>query len=135
MKKNVFTRPAAILLALLLILGTVLCPAMAAEADSSNEVIIKLHYNRPDGVYDDWSVWFWNLGQEGVDIPFAEENGVSTVATEAVWRSVSMSAAFPATAPLPSAVTMRSTRWLRSFSTSATSTRTMLATIRRSRVL
>ena len=75
MKKHAFSRPVAILLALILALGMVVTPALAAEPDSSEQVVIKLHYNRPDGVYDDWSVWFWNLGQEGTDIPFAEENG------------------------------------------------------------
>ena len=62
----------ALLLALVLVLGIAVVPAAAAGEDG---VVIKLHYNRPDGVYDDWSVWFWNLGEEGVDIPFAKENG------------------------------------------------------------
>ena len=75
MKKHLFIRSAAILLALMLAVGMILCPAMAAQPDSSDKVVIKLHYNRPDGVYDDWSVWFWNLGQEGTDIPFAVEDG------------------------------------------------------------
>ena len=80
MKKQFLTRPIAILLALVLAFGAFACPAMAAENDG---VVIKLHYNRPDGVYDDWSVWFWNAGAEGVDIPFADENG-EKVATYAV---------------------------------------------------
>lgn len=75
MKKHAFSRPIAILLALILALGMVVTPALAAAPDSSEQVVIKLHYNRPDGVYDDWSVWFWNLGQEGKDIAFADENG------------------------------------------------------------
>ena len=75
MLKRVF----AMALALLLVLGNFAVPAAAAE----DGVTIKLHYNRPDGVYDDWSVWFWNLGEEGVDIPFADENG-ERVATYAV---------------------------------------------------
>ncbi|MBQ9166037.1 MAG: type I pullulanase [Oscillospiraceae bacterium] len=78
MKKHFLTRPIAMLLALVLALGTCVCPAMATEADDG--VVIKLHYNRPDGVYTDWSVWFWNAGAEGTDIPFAEEDG-ETVAT------------------------------------------------------
>ena len=61
------------LLALVLALGSFALPALAA--DSENHVVIKLHYNRPDGDYTDWSVWFWNNGQEGVDIPFADEDG------------------------------------------------------------
>ena len=66
----------SILLCLILAIGLMVSPAMAAgSGGTENEVVIKLHYNRPDGVYDDWSVWFWNYGFEGVDIPFAEENG------------------------------------------------------------
>ena len=72
MKKNVLKRPIALLLALVLVMGTLAMPALAADGDG---VVIKLHYNRPDGDYTDWSVWFWNQGAEGVDIPFAEENG------------------------------------------------------------
>ena len=73
MKKNIMRRSITLLLALVLTLGAIACPAFAA--DSSTSVIIKLHYNRPDGNYDGWSVWFWNYGAEGVDIPFAEESG------------------------------------------------------------
>ena len=73
MKKQFFNRSIAMLLALFLALGSFVCPVMAAENDA--KVIIKLHYNRPDGDYTDWSVWFWNYGAEGMDIPFAEEAG------------------------------------------------------------
>ena len=72
MKKNVLARTIALVLVALMVLGIIAMGASAAEEDG---VVIKLHYNRPDGVYDDWSVWFWNLGKDGVDIPFAEENG------------------------------------------------------------
>ena len=72
MKKQCFKRCLAILLSLVLALGSFAMPALAAEEEG---VVIKLHYNRPDGIYTDWSVWFWNFGQEGTDIPFAEEDG------------------------------------------------------------
>ena len=72
MNKQAITRLVAILLVLGLLLGIV---PLAVLADASNSVVIKLHYHRPDGDYTDWSVWFWNFGQEGVDIPFADENG------------------------------------------------------------
>ncbi len=72
MKKSFFTRPVAAVLALVLLLGW--C-ALPVAADGENGVVIRLHYNRPDGNYTGWSVWFWNFGQEGVDIPFVEENG------------------------------------------------------------
>ncbi len=71
MRKTVCTRIIAALLAVLLVLALT-GPALAAEEQG---VVIKLHYNRPDGNYADWSVWFWNVGAEGMDVPFAEENG------------------------------------------------------------
>lgn len=39
------------------------------------DLTIKLHYEREDGNYTEWSVWFWVDGVESADIPFAEENG------------------------------------------------------------
>ena len=72
MNKQTVTRIIAILLILGLVLGIV---PLAAMADESDGVVIKLHYHRPDGQYADWSVWFWDLGKDGTDVPFAEENG------------------------------------------------------------
>ena len=72
MSKQQITRIIAFLLVLGLVLSIV---PLAAMADETDGVVIKLHYHRPDGLYDDWSVWFWNYGQEGTDIPFYEENG------------------------------------------------------------
>ena len=83
MNKQFFTRPLALLLALILILGSVSVPALAAEEEAEGAVIIKLHYHREDGDYTDWSVWFWNAGAEGVDIPFADEDGEKVATFEA----------------------------------------------------
>ena len=47
--------------------------AVVAKADDN--LYIKLHYNRPDGVYEDWNVWFWAAGADGQAIEFKEENG------------------------------------------------------------
>ena len=71
MNTKLITRIIAFILALVLILGLIPMLTMAAE----DGVVIKLHYNRPDGNYTDWSVWFWNYGAEGVDIPFDDVNG------------------------------------------------------------
>ena len=71
MDKKLLIRIGAVIMTIFLILGLIV-PALAAPEKG---VVIKLHYNRPDGDYTDWSVWFWNFGAEGVDIPFAEENG------------------------------------------------------------
>ena len=72
MDKKTIVRVMALVLAAIMLLGVLITPALAAEG---NGVVIKLHYNRPDGDYTDWSVWFWNLGAEGTDIPLAQENG------------------------------------------------------------
>ena len=71
MKNTACRRVLAALLALVLAAAMV-CPVLA---DAAQGVVIKLHYHRPDGDYTDWSVWFWNVGSEGTDVPFAEENG------------------------------------------------------------
>lgn len=81
MQKQSITRVIAVVLAVVLLLGNVILPAMAA--DGEDRVTIKLHYNRPDGDYSDWSVWFWNYGHDGTDIPFAEENGEMVATFEA----------------------------------------------------
>ena len=76
MKHHFIKRLTALLLAMILTLG--MMPTLSLAADEN--VVIKLHYNRPDGNYADWSVWFWNYGQEGTDIPF-EDVGGEKVAT------------------------------------------------------
>ena len=72
MKTHIFSRLTAMLLAFVLALGCVALPAMAESQDGT---VIKLHYNRPDGKYADWSVWFWVEGVTSADIPLTEENG------------------------------------------------------------
>ncbi len=79
MKKRFF----ALLTALMILLSLVAVPAYAADEG----VTIKLHYHRPDGQYADWSVWFWDEGKDGVDVPFANENG-EMVATYQVGNGV-----------------------------------------------
>ena len=72
MKKRV----SAFLLALVLMIAPVLTgvsTAMAAEA--GGDLILKVHYHRPDGNYGDWTVWLWEVGGEGIDAPLAEEDG------------------------------------------------------------
>ena len=72
MNRDMLKRIVALLLLSALVLGLLPMVALAEEAGGA---VIKLHYHRPDENYTDWSVWFWNAGQEGTDIPFAEENG------------------------------------------------------------
>lgn len=35
--------------------------------EDKNEITIRLHYNRPDGNYQNWNVWAWTEGTEGQD--------------------------------------------------------------------
>ncbi len=81
-------RASAFLIAMILLITPllgVIPNASASEADGG--LVIKLHYNRPDGSYDGWKVWFWELGGEGGDIEFAEEDG-EMVATKPVTPGV-----------------------------------------------
>lgn len=73
----------AFLLALVMVFTTVAGTLGSANVFKADELIIKLHYNRPDGKYDNWSVWFW--APTGVAVPFEEENGemVATYTVEA----------------------------------------------------
>ena len=43
---------------------------------------IKLHYNRPDGDYEPWRVWFWEVGGEGADYFFEETDGEQVATME-----------------------------------------------------
>ena len=68
MKKRIVS----LALAVMMLLGIASGPISALAADG---VTIKLHYNRPDGNYTDWDVWFWPEGGSGAGYAFAEENG------------------------------------------------------------
>ena len=73
----------AFLLVLVMVFTTIAGTMGNATVFKADELIIKLHYNRPDGNYDNWSVWFW--APTGVAVPLAEENGemVATYTVEA----------------------------------------------------
>ena len=65
-----------------LLLGVVMAAFMTTslffngiEAYAEGGVTIRLHYNRADGNYNDWSVWFWEEGKDGADYAFYEEDG------------------------------------------------------------
>ena len=73
MKRNLLTRCAAALLAAVLLLSCTGLPALAAEG-----LTIRLHYDRPDGDYTDWSVWFWVEGSDAADVPLTETDGEMT---------------------------------------------------------
>lgn len=79
MKRRVIAFLAVIVLLLSFVPLGGLTTASAAE-----ELILKLHYHRPDGSYEGWDVWFWEVGgNAGNGYAFAEENG-EMVATMSV---------------------------------------------------
>lgn len=73
----------AFLLAFVMLFTTVAATLGDASVFKADQLVIKLHYNRPDGNYENWSVWFW--APTGVAVQFAEENGemVATYEVEA----------------------------------------------------
>ena len=73
----------AFLLAFVMLFTTVAACLGDATIFKADQLVIKLHYNRPDGNYENWSVWFW--APTGVAVQFAEEDGemVATYEVEA----------------------------------------------------
>ena len=63
----------AFLLALVMVFTTVTATLGEVTTFKADELTIKLHYNRPDGNYDNWSVWFWS--SDSLAAPLVEENG------------------------------------------------------------
>ena len=64
MKKRVKVLGIAVMLLFLTLYGAF---ANVPQVRADGQVKLKLHYNRPDGAYDGWMVWFWAEGQEGAD--------------------------------------------------------------------
>lgn len=63
-------------LALAAVMLLSLCAGLTPKAFAANGVTIKLHYERSDGNYAGWDVWFWpDGGNGGSAYSFAEENG------------------------------------------------------------
>lgn len=65
-------------IAILAIIVSFFCifePLNAVKAYAAEGVVINLHYEREDGDYAPWSVWFWESGKDGIDNPFVEING------------------------------------------------------------
>ncbi len=65
-------------------------PGVAVTAKAEGGVTIKLHYNRPDGAYDGWDVWFWEYGKDGGAHAFAEEDGDMVATLEVTPGTVSV---------------------------------------------
>ena len=77
-------RMKAILMAVVMLFVTVTAPLLQTmSVHAAGDLVLKLHYNREDGNYDDWDVWLWEEGKDGAGFPFAEENG-EMVATKVI---------------------------------------------------
>lgn len=77
-------RMKAITMAIVLLLLTVMTSfANVADVKAAGDLVLKLHYNREDGNYDDWDVWLWEEGKDGGGYPFESENG-EMVATKVI---------------------------------------------------
>ena len=75
MKKRI----TAFLMAMLLLASPLFGAAMTARAAEGGDLILKLHYHREDGVYDNWTVWLWELGGgDAIDAPLVDEDGEMT---------------------------------------------------------
>ena len=79
MKKRIRASLMALLMAFTLV-ASLLGNATIVRADG---LTLKFHYEREDGNYADWTVWFWAAGADGYDAPLVEENG-EMVATYSV---------------------------------------------------
>lgn len=64
----------ALLMALVMVFTTVTAVLGDAQIFRAHELVVKLHYNRPDGDYTDWTTWFWD-GTASLDAPFEEIDG------------------------------------------------------------
>ena len=84
-------RMKAFLMASLMMLMSVLTAfGDVTVVHAADDLVLKLHYHREDGVYDDWSVWFWEEGRDGADFAFAEEDGEMVATTNVTPGTVSV---------------------------------------------
>lgn len=79
----------AFMMALALLLTTLLSTPEALTVRAAGELILKVHYHRDDGNYEDWSAWLWEIGGgDADDIKFTDEDG-EMVATKTVTPGIS----------------------------------------------
>lgn len=62
-------------LALVMVAAFLLGAGSSLTARADGGVVLKLHYHREDGEYDNWAAWLWTEGGEGGEYPFEEEDG------------------------------------------------------------
>ena len=76
-----FERALALVLSLMMCIAFIKTPnfAQATEksevsARTSEEVYVKIRYNRPDGNYEGWNLWVWQPGKDGQRVDFIGED-------------------------------------------------------------
>ena len=72
MKKRLLSLCLAFALLLTVLLGA---GGLTLSAFAADEITVKLHYHREDGIYDGWDVWFWPSNGDGAGYSFVEEDG------------------------------------------------------------
>ncbi|HSL85748.1 MAG TPA: pullulanase-associated domain-containing protein, partial [Bacteroidales bacterium] len=80
MKKSRLHRHIGIVLLLLMLFTPILSLKDLETAKADNDVEITIHYQRPDGDYSDWNLWFWEEGGQGEQIDFTEEDDFGQIA-------------------------------------------------------
>lgn len=73
MKKRIFT----FVLALLMV-STIVLSATPAKAEEDT-VTLRVHYYRPDGIYDGWELWAWDMFGEYEVRGISSQTGESTI--------------------------------------------------------
>ena len=76
-----FKRALAAILSLMMCIAFIQLPisvqateSTEVSAQATEEVYVKIRYNRPDGNYDDWNLWVWEAGKDGQRVDFIGED-------------------------------------------------------------
>ena len=76
-----FKRALAAILSLMMCIAFIQLPLSVKATENtevsvkaSEEVYVKIRYNRPDGIYDGWNLWVWEAGKDGKRVDFIGED-------------------------------------------------------------
>lgn len=76
-----FKRALAAMLSLMICMSFIQLPISVQAIENSEvnvkvseEVYVKIRYNRPDGNYDGWNLWVWEAGKDGQRVDFIGED-------------------------------------------------------------
>ena len=76
-----FKRALAAILSLMMCIAFIQLPISVQAVENpevsvkaSEEVYVKIRYNRPDGNYDGWNLWVWEAGKDGQRVDFIGED-------------------------------------------------------------